>query len=310
MIAARSIRPMRDWGAWLLCVTLLAGCAAGPSPSGCSLPEVEAAARIPFGQGVLWRIEPPDAPPSYLLGTLHSRDPEIVRLPEPVAARLDQAQSLSVEVLQTPRAMQVYRRMIELEDGDLEDLIGPARMAAVERAGARYGVSEPRLRELKPWVLSVLFSVPPADMTEGRPMLDRVLEERAAERGIPVYGLERIEEQIGAYDRLDLEQQIALLDAALAQNPQIECWWEQVIKPAYLGRDAGTLYALMPKTIDGDATLWRALIVERNARMVERMRPRLREGNAFIAVGAAHLPGEDGILSLLSRQGYDVVPIY
>jgi len=300
---------LRVAGAWLLCATLLKGCAAGLPDAACAPPDVEATAGIPFGQGLLWRIEPPDAPPSYLFGTLHSRDPEIVRLPAPVAARLDEAQSLSVEVLQTPQAAEVYARAIELEGRDLEDLIGPARMRAVVRAGARYGMPETRLRELKPWVLSVLFGLPPTEMT-ARATLDGVLEERAAARGIPVYGLERIEEQSGAFDRLDLEQQIALLDAALAQNPQIECWWQQVIKPAYLGGDAGTLYALTPKTVDGDDTLWRALIVERNARMVERMQPRLREGGAFIAVGAAPLPGEAGILSLLARQGHDVAPIY
>jgi uncharacterized protein len=49
-----------------------------------------------------------------------------------------------------------------------------------------------------------------------------------------------------------------------------------------------------------------ALIDQRNVRMVERMTPRLAAGGALIAVGARHLPGERGILSLLAERGYRI----
>lgn len=314
MIRLRSTAPAGVVGAWLLSVTFLAGCAAAPQEPACNLAGIgrgEAGAEVPFGQGVLWRVERPDAPPSHVFGTVHSRDPELARLAAPVAAQLDAARSLAVEVVQTPTATQVHRRAIEIQDGDLERLIGSERMKAVERAGARYGLPERRLRKLKPWALSVLFSLPPAEVRSLRPTLDRVLEDSAAARGTPIHGLESIEEQIELYDGLDLDRQLALLDAALAENWRIDCWWEQVIKPAYLRRDAGALYALLtPQAMDGDDFLWRTLIVERNARMVRRMRDRLLEGAALIAVGAAHLPGDLGILNLLAQQGYEVARVY
>jgi uncharacterized protein YbaP (TraB family) len=59
-----------------------------------------------------------------------------------------------------------------------------------------------------------------------------------------------------------------------------------------------------------DDVLWRALIRERNLRMVERMQDRLLEGHAFVAVGAIHLPGDLGILDLLATQGYHISPVY
>ena len=46
------------------------------------------------------------------------------------------------------------------------------------------------------------------------------------------------------------------------------------------------------------------LITKRNLLMVERMQPRLADGNAFIAVGALHLPADDGLLNLLEQGGY------
>ena len=54
----------------------------------------------------------------------------------------------------------------------------------------------------------------------------------------------------------------------------------------------------------------RRFITERNHLMVERMRPRLAEGGAFIAIGVLHLPGEEGILALLKNQGYEVSAVY
>jgi len=54
----------------------------------------------------------------------------------------------------------------------------------------------------------------------------------------------------------------------------------------------------------------KSLVVDRNHRMVKRMQPRLQEGNAFIAVGALHLPGEKGILRLLENRGYRVKAVY
>jgi uncharacterized protein YbaP (TraB family) len=54
----------------------------------------------------------------------------------------------------------------------------------------------------------------------------------------------------------------------------------------------------------------KALIDDRNARMAQRLRPWLRHGGAFIAVGALHLPGEHGLLAVLSAQGLRLTRVY
>jgi hypothetical protein len=54
----------------------------------------------------------------------------------------------------------------------------------------------------------------------------------------------------------------------------------------------------------------RRLLHERNVRMAERAEVRLREGGAFIAVGALHLYGGVGVLSLLEQRGWRVTRVY
>ena len=52
---------------------------------------------------------------------------------------------------------------------------------------------------------------------------------------------------------------------------------------------------------------YQAIIVQRNHNWVPQIIERLEgEGDYFIAVGAGHLPGEEGVIALLQAQGYSV----
>jgi uncharacterized protein len=51
------------------------------------------------------------------------------------------------------------------------------------------------------------------------------------------------------------------------------------------------------------------LITQRNKRMRDRALPLLKRDGAFIAVGAAHLPGKEGLLFLFEKEGYEVETI-
>jgi hypothetical protein len=51
------------------------------------------------------------------------------------------------------------------------------------------------------------------------------------------------------------------------------------------------------------------LLRKRNHRMAERAVAHLDRGNAFIAVGALHLPGKEGVVELLRQRGYKVTPV-
>jgi uncharacterized protein len=301
--------------AWLLGIALLAACSTTPPPDCAAQEDIteqrqrlsQAAGEVAYGQGLLWRVDWTGARPSYVFGTVHSKDPRITRLAKPVAAAFETAQSLAIEIVHTPEVDRVVEQTVKMPGGNVERLVGPERFRQIRAAGARYGSPPEALRQLKPWALYLLFSLPPAEIRDRKPALDFVLQESAEARGIPVYGLESVQEQLAMFDDLAPDRQVALLDTALAENWRIDCWW-QALKEVYLARELGFYVLLNEQRTAMDDDVYR--VEERNLRMVERMTDRLAEGGVFVAVGAMHLPGERGILNLLAARGYRISRVY
>ena len=103
-----------------------------------------------------------------------------------------------------------------------------------------------------------------------------------------------------------------LLDAVRLQ-PELASYFEALHR-AWLARDTAGILAIGEKHKPADDRLYREvmdrLLDQRNRRMAERLAPVLKQGKAFIAVGAAHLPGEAGLLYLLEKAGYRVTAVY
>lgn len=276
-----------------------------------------AAAQEPYSQGRLWMVEAPDVASSYLVGTMHSADPAIAT-PWPALARvLDGVDSITVEMVLDDATVMVMGQAMILTDGrTLGDIAGPERMARIEAVGVNYGMPPEALRQFRPWAVTMIFSIPPSELrrqSAGEPMLDNALREHGEARGIAIYGIETVDEQIAVFADYSEEDQLALLDLTLEMHSQVETEFNKM-RNAWLAGDLGGLYDVamdMPATdspglVENFVT---RLIQERNYRMAERITPLLDQGNALIAVGALHLPGEEGLLSLLEQQGYMVSPV-
>lgn len=76
----------------------------------------------------------------------------------------------------------------------------------------------------------------------------------------------------------------------------------------YMNQDLDGIYKSM-MAYEAPETFNQALILQRNKVMVQRIPKLIKKQSAFIAIGAAHLPGEAGVIQLLSRQGYKVRPV-
>jgi uncharacterized protein YbaP (TraB family) len=267
-----------------------------------------------YEHGLLWRIEGAGAPASHVFGTVHLADPRVTNLPPAVARELDQARSLTLEAgIDSADILGLAGRMVYNDGRDLPGVAGAELFSRAAKLTEGLGLPEPMLRLFRPWAVAVLLSVPPQDPAN---VLDLVLERRAAGQGKPVHQLESMDEQISVLEGMSQEDQVALLKQAVDEYGNMPRQIGRVID-AYLARDLAGLWRISQESAGPreeerrlNEVFTRRLLYERNVRMAERAEPRLREGGAFIAVGALHLYGGSGVLALLEQRGWRVTRVY
>lgn len=267
-------------------------------------------AAVALGKGLCWKIEKGSQKPGYLYGTMHIGDPRVTTLSPKVQKIFDQSTSVSLEVLMDYASMAALMKGMMYTDGQtLEGFIGKPLYAKLVHALSKYGANERIVKYMRPWAVMGIMSLPEM---QGE-ALDLQLYTNAQKMGKAVYGLETAEEQIQKLNAISKQAQIDIIKSLIDDQLTVEDMFKDFLQ-LYLDRD---LQGLMDYTNQFSeqypafaASFNSSIIDDRNVLMVERMQPRLKEGNAFIAVGALHLPGEKGILYLLEQRGYKVTPVY
>jgi len=262
--------------------------------------------------GLLWAVSRAGVEPAYLFGTIHSEDPAVLQLAKPVQQAFDTAQSVVLEMLLDKEAM-VYSStaMLMLDGRSLSDIIGQPLFRQASTAIQSRGIPEVVLERMQPWAAAVTLSMPAPKTGQ---VLDAMLYQNALQQGKEVYGLETAREQLNMFESMSEADQIILLQDAVENFPDIDAIHAELLA-AYRQRDLDGLMAISEASMQqGDQRLaddfQQRLVVDRNHRMADRMRQYLQQGNAFVAVGALHLPGEEGLLNLLEQQGYTVRRVY
>ena len=262
--------------------------------------------------GILWRIERTGVQPSYLLGTVHSDDQRVLQLPSIIREKLRHADSFVAELKMDPFSAQELGRLMFLPAGQtLPSLIGSARYQKCLPLLAQYGIPAATAEKMQPWAVSVTLSMP---KSRTGMVLDQQLYQDAEMQGKQTYGLESNREQIAVFESFSLQQQIMILDDALAEFDRLPMLFDELLH-YYLQRDLTGLERISEKYMQqGNHQIAKIFkqkaLLDRNYLMVRRMQVRLLEGNSFIAVGALHLPGDEGILRLLEKEGYKVTAVY
>ena len=263
-------------------------------------------------RGIFWQIEKGGSQPSYLLGTVHSDDPHIMKLPKAIKHKFTQARSFSAELKMDILSMMQSQGAMMMSDGrKLSEIIGQRRFKQCVKLMAERGMPEMLVEQMKPWAVAAQLNLP---KNQSGMFLDMMLYQEASTAGKPVYGLETMEEQMGVFDGMTEKEQIVFLEESIKHVKEVPEMIRSITR-LYLARDLDGLKSYSDRIMQRNSSqlteiFSKRLIVDRNQRMVERMLVRLEEGNAFIAVGALHLPGEKGILHLLQNRGYRIKPIY
>ena len=280
-----------------------------------AMPAVAAPAAKPFSHGLLWRVSRDGVPPSYVFGTIHVADPRVLEVPDAVTRALARSKHYYTESYLGAREAARFFEAAQFEDGRrLEPLIGAQAYAQVAAQLRERDVPDEVIARIKPWAALANLTVTPEDY-EGT-TLDQKLAEAARQRHIRVLGLEGIEEQISVFERIPLDTQVELLKHALAHRDELAAMIEPVIQ-AWMKRDLAGIRAVSeriearyPDMAEHYRILFKRIVENRSIVMAHRLFIPLREGRAFIAVGADHLQGERGLLALIQEQGYRVTRVY
>lgn len=265
---------------------------------------------LAHGNALLWKVQRDDDPPSYLFGTIHVSDVRITRLPDIVAQTLQDSTVYVMEAL--PDADEAFRfsqMMYFDDDRKLGDFIGRDLLERIRTILANYHLPREAVDYMKPWAAFLVMNYP---AEEGVP-LDLALYHTAEQNGAELKGLETLVEQGEIFATMPMDMQLQLLLDTVCNYETVNRDFE-VMKSLYLERDLQALFDFSNRyTVASEAVytdLLERVLFKRNERMVERLLPVLKQGVAFIAVGAMHLPGDEGILSLLEDHGYSIKPIY
>ncbi|MDI6028275.1 TraB/GumN family protein [Corticibacterium sp. UT-5YL-CI-8] len=285
--------------------------------------EAEATA-TPNGQGRLWKIEKEGIEPSWLMGTIHVTDPRILDLPESVLQAFDGAGTVVIETtdILDPRKMAGATtsrpELTMFTDGSTlfshlsEDDATALRAVLEERGIPPYSV-----QKMKPWVLSSVFALPKCQLAliaHDAP-LDIMLAKKAQADGKDVDGLETGAEQVEAISSLPFDMHMRGL-VELARGGSLVDDMNETMLALYL---QGRIALMMPvvkaavpereSSMEDYAAFEQTIVTMRNHTMAERATPFLENGSAFIAVGALHLPGQEGVVELLREKGYTLTSV-
>ena len=261
------------------------------------------------GQGLLWRVDIGDAPPSHLFGTLHSGDPRVLERARPLQDLLAGARVFMPELVTDADAVNTFMAASTSGSDDLPRLVGRKYWPRVAQALTLHGVDTRMQPRLRPWAALVTLLQPlgPVQTT-----LDELLIRNAQALNRPVQPIEQVQEQIDALATLPTATQIALLIDTARRHDTLQAGVEPMMA-AWLAGDIDELTRINTRLIGDDPALRRhaqrlmdALLTQRNPRFVQRLLPEIRLGGVFAAFGAAHLTGHDGVLARLRDAGCSV----
>ncbi len=266
---------------------------------------------IPYGQGLLWKIEGDNGQsPSYLFGTMHSQDRKVTSLPPQVRLALVQSKRLVMEVLLEPEAFATFNEAVyDPAQPDLNTLLDPEIYHRLSEIIPEYGIPPEKLAKLKPWAAFSIIGRPRPVQADTQ---ENVLMQIAMTANKPMTGIETMQELTSVLDKIGLADQIIILNDTVCNHKEIIRKTRDLVD-MYVNRDLAGIVLFNEEPHYDEAVFQRfmqGVLYGRNQRMLDRIEPHLQEGGAFIAIGASHLPDEKGLLKMLEQKGYKISLVY
>ncbi|WP_422104950.1 TraB/GumN family protein [Winogradskyella sp.] len=255
----------------------------------------------------LWKIEGKGLEqPSYLFGTIHITCN--VSLDDDVKKALEETTLIVMELdMDDPSMTSKMMSGMYLSDGEtIKDYVSEDDYTAVDSLFTNHmGMSIALMENVKPFFLTSMLYPKMLDC----PMQSFELElmEVAKEQNESIEGLETIEAQLKVFEDIPLKDQYADLVRMAKDNLAYDKANFAKMLEIYDNEDIVSLLEMMNdesfQTVSGHQEI---LLENRNKNWISKIEDYAKEQPTFFGVGAAHLAGENGVISLLRQAGYTV----
>jgi uncharacterized protein YbaP (TraB family) len=259
----------------------------------------------------VWKVSSGQAE-VVLLGSVHLAYPDVYPLRQEIQQAFADADTLVVEVdVGGPNAFKLQQMMLQrgtLPTGEslADQLSGPVWEKLVAYIESR-GLPLELFLQLRPGLVMVTLSTMRMVELGMKPELgiDRYFLEMA--RGLkPIVELETAQQQVDLL--LSFPDDDLLIEQTLLQLEEIE----RYLQPIYEAWQAGDEKALNHFLLEDELAreprfkpIYEAMFDDRNYAMTDKISAYLGgSGRYFVVVGAGHLVGEKGIVSLLEKRGF------
>jgi hypothetical protein len=256
----------------------------------------------------LWVIRDADST-LYLFGTVHVLKPST----EWRSARVDAAFASAADIwfeISNPDDQAAIIPLIQQygvsPQTPLSSLLTPEEFAELDRAAKVIGASGQQIDVFRPWFAGLTLSMAPLVQAGYDPQsgVELVLKAQAEAAGKSIHGLETIDKQIRILAELPQDIQLEFLRSTLGEFDNAATQLDTMVA-AWASGDVDGLNTVAVAPMKTEAPhVYDALLVQRNTDWANQIQTILNgSGVGFIAVGAAHLTGEDSVQAILARRG-------
>lgn len=248
--------------------------------------------------------------PSYLMGTMHLIPKDKFYFPDDLREKVSETKLLVMEIGGIEEQMKAAG-LIMLKDGNLFDHFSqPQKDTLFQYLQTELemdsSIVKQQFSRVKPFALLQLMTR--SAFGENPESYELTLQGIAMQKNIPIKGLETIEDQMAVFDNMGMEEQVEMVMSSIRNSENSADEMNDLID-LYLSQDIEALYALLSKEGNSLEKHEGSLLTDRNVKWIPVIKKLIKKQPTFIAVGAAHLGGPNGVVELLRKEGYTVTPI-
>lgn len=262
---------------------------------------------------LLWKIEDPQQEKtSYLFGTMHAGCE--LELGNQLKETLMNSELLLLEInLIDPGVNQeMASQMFMGKDRNLGNLMSKEDYDLVlnflHPRLAKQGLDLEFIKKIKPIYLSVML-IPSLFDCDQVTAYDLLLAKFAQQIGIDQAGLETVEDQLRVFESIPLKKQAQMLVISARDDGKSDQKQMLAMAHAYQERDLNRLSEIANEDKGLFIEYEDEILIKRNKNWIPIIKKQMTEYSTFIGVGAMHLVGEQGLINLLRKEGYEVTAI-